>query len=304
MPQLKVSRREFLGTSLALAGATTIMSQRRERKLSLSVRVAEAFDSKEKSTLAIDQLIDLARSNGHRALCMRASQAGIHSPRETVAEMRRKIDRAGLVVSMVTGDFNVPSNNDQGPDGLRRITPYLDLAEAFGSNLIRICMKKEEDILWAQGASDEAKERGIRLAHQSHCASLFETVEGSLRTLQAVGRANFGIIYEPANWMIAGQDYGRKTIQRLRPYLFNVYVQNHRLTPEGKASVTTWNRGVVRLEHIGLWETGGVDFSEVFAGLDTVGYQGFVTVHQAFAGIMPVEEAVEKSSRYLRKFTS
>ena len=47
---------------------------------------------------------------------------------------------------MVTGDLAVPRNNEHGPDGLRNITPYLDLCEAFGADLIRICMKKDEDI--------------------------------------------------------------------------------------------------------------------------------------------------------------
>ncbi len=272
-------------------------------KLSLSVRVAEAFDRKDRVTMSADELVALARANGYQAICMRASLAGIQSPPELIKEVRRKIDQAGLVVSMVTGDIAVPSNNEQGPDGLRQITPYLDLAEAFGANLIRICMKKDEDIGWARKASDEARERKIRLAHQSHCASLFETVEGSLRVLRAVNRPNFGIIYEPANWLVAGQDYGRKTIQRLQPFLFNVYVQNHLLTPAGKAAVETWTRGRVPLDHIGLWEKGGVNFEEVFAGLETAGYRGFVTVHQAFAGLMPVEEAARRSRDYLQRFT-
>jgi sugar phosphate isomerase/epimerase len=172
-------------------------------RLSLSVRVAEKFDNKEESSLTIDQLIELARTNGYAALCMRASQAGIHTAAETVREMSGKIHGAGLAVSMVTGDFAVPRNDDHGPDGLRKITPYLDLAEAFQSNLIRVCMKKDEDIEWAQKAADEAKERGIRLAHQAHDASMFETVVGSLEVLKKVGRENFGLIYEPANWMIA-----------------------------------------------------------------------------------------------------
>ncbi len=296
---LSLARRSLLGGVAAILAARW-SGARQGMRLSLSVRVAEAFDNKEKSTKTIDELITLAKSVGYEALCMRASQAGIQTPPEIVRAMRRKIDRAGLRVSMVTGDFAVPSNNEQGPAGLRRIRPYLDLAESFGADLIRVCMKKDEDIPWAQRAADEARERGIRLAHQSHCASLFETVEGSLRVLQAVGRANFGIIYEPANWMIAGQDYGRATIRRLRPYLCNVYIQNHRLTPEGKAAVETWTRGRVALDHIGVWERGGVDAGEMFAGLKEIGYTGYVTVHQAFGDVMPVEEAVRRSYAYLK----
>jgi sugar phosphate isomerase/epimerase len=298
MPQ-KTSRREFL-VGTAAFGCNPLHAAPAMR-LSLSVRVAEAFDNKEKSTMSFGALVALAQKYGYDALCMRASQAGIQTSRDVIQEMRRNLDRAHLPVSMVTGDFAVPSNNDQGPGLLRKITPYLDLAEAFGARLIRVCMKKDEDIVWAQRASDEAKERNIRLAHQSHCASLFETVDGSLRVLKAVDRPNFGIIYEPANWLISAQDYGRATIHKLKPYLFNVYVQNHRLAPKGKAAVVTWTRGKVPLDHIGVWEEGGVDFGEVFAGLRNVNYQGYVTVHQAFGDVMPVEEAVRKSAGYLRK---
>jgi sugar phosphate isomerase/epimerase len=162
-------------------------------------------------------------------------------------------------------------------------------------------MKKQEDVAAARRASDEARERGIRLAHQSHASSLFETVQGSLQVLKAVDRPNFGIIYEPANWFIVGEDYGRSTIAKLRPYLFNVYVQNHRLNPAGPASVGTWRRGTVGLDHIGIWESGGVDFSEVLAGLRDAGYTGYITVHQAFGDVMPVEEAVRRSGEYLRR---
>jgi sugar phosphate isomerase/epimerase len=262
--------------------------------------VAESFENKEKANLTIDHLIALAKKHGYSALCMRASQCGVQSPPDVVRAMKSKIDSAGLPVSMVTGDFAVPSNNDRGPDGLRKITPYLDLAQTFGATLIRVCMKKKEDIVWAQRAADEAKERKIRLAHQSHCASLFETVDGSVETLKEIGRTNFGLIYEPANWMISGQDYGKAAIRKVKPWIFNVYIQNHRLNPQGKASVATWTKGTVPLDHIGVWENGGVNADEMFGELRAIGYNGYVTVHQAFANIMPVEEAVKRSAAYLQ----
>jgi len=291
----KPTRRAFLtgAAGSALAASDSAM------KLSLSVRVAEAFDNKERSSMTIEELIRLAKDNGYQALCMRASQAGIQSPPELIAESSRKIRAAGLAVSMVTGDFAVPKNDDHGPDGLRNIKPYLDLADAFHSKLIRICMKKDEDIPWARRAADQARERGIRLAHQSHCASLFETVDGSLRVLKAVARENFGLIYEPANWMISGEDYGPAAIKRIKPFLFNVYVQNHRLDPQGTASVVTWKKGPVRLNHIGIWEPGGGDFDAVMKALRQEKYSGFVTVHQAFEGVMSVGEAVKRSAQYL-----
>ena len=144
MKSSRTTRREFIGTSVGLAGAgwtaACSAAERKEAlptkakgegeggmKLSLSVRVAEAFGSKEHSSMTIEQLIGLARQNGYQALCMRASQAGIHSTPEHIRQTRLQIKQAGLDVSMVTGDFAVPRNDEHGPDGLRNITPYLDL---------------------------------------------------------------------------------------------------------------------------------------------------------------------------------
>ena len=310
------SRRDFLGAAVGVSaiglggGCSTAREQdaplpphRAAMKLSLSVRVAESFHDKEKSEMTLDELISLAKSVGYQAMCMRASQLGVHTPGERVQEAAEKIARSGLAVSMVTGDFAVPRNDEHGPDGLRHITPYLDLAETLGADLIRICMKKDEDIEWARKASDEAAERNIRLAHQAHSASLFETVAGSERVLKAVGRANFGIIYEPANWMLAGQNYGPETIKRLAAYIFNVYVQNHRLNPDGQAALTTWTKGRVPVDHIGIWDTGGVDFDSVFEGLHAIGYAGYVTVHQAFGGIMSITDAVTRSHQLLKAYS-
>ena len=302
-----MTRRTFVATSLA-AGCASAPEPETESEtlspskmtLSMSVRVAESFSNKKESSMTIEELIALAKTQDYQALCMRASTAGIHSAKQVISEYSGKIDEAGLKVSMVTGDFVVPMNNDEGPSGLRNITPYLDLAESFGSDLIRICMKKEEDIEWAQRASDEALERGIRLAHQSHCNSMFETVESAVDVLTRVGKENFGIIYEPANWFVAGEAYGRDGIERVRPWIMNVYVQNHRLNPDGEAQLVTWKSGPVGVDHIGIWEQGGVNFEEVFATLGEIGYEGYVTVHQAFEGVMTVKDAVDKSAKYLR----
>lgn len=301
MPE--ATRRWFLQSCVAALAVPRVLAAGRGMKLSLSVRIAEAPGSKEKTVMDLDSLIRVARQNGYQALCMRASQAGTHTPPDAVREMQRKIRAAGLAVSMVTGDFPIVYNNTEGPQCLRNIAPYLDLAETFGADLIRVCMKKDEDIPWAQRAADQARERRVRLAHQSHIESLFETVEGSLRVLRAVGRPNFGLIYEPANLLACGQPYGREALEKFAPHLFNVYVQNHRVHAGGRTVQKTWVRGEVRLDPIPLWEKGGVNFEEVFAGLAAVGYRGWVTVHQAYAEIMPPEEAAARSARYLKPST-
>ncbi len=268
-------------------------------KLSLSVRVAESFNNKRESAIPLEELARIAADAGYEALCMRASVVGVHSPVGTAERVKGTVSEQGLTISMVTADFPVPENSDEGPNSLRNITTSLDLAEALGADLIRICMKKEEDIGHARRAADEARERGIRLAHQSHTRSLFETVEGSVAVLREVGRPNFGIIYEPANLALCGQAYGESTLRAFQPWLFNVYMQNHTPEPDGLQPMETWTRGMVNSTLRPLDAPGGIEFAAIFDGLRTIGYDGYVTMHQAFGGDMTPAEATRRTAKFL-----
>ena len=261
-------------------------------KLSLSVRVAEA-PCKTRLHLPLEQLINVAITNGYDAICMRASCGGVQTPADELQRQADLIHDAGLSVSMVTADFDVPLNNAQGPDSLRDIRPSLDIAEIFGCDLIRICMKNAGDIPHAIHSVQLAHDRNIRLAHQCHTSSLFEQVDPMLDITAQINHTSFGIIYEPANLMLNGESYLADTLELLQPHLLNVYVQNHRLDPNGPESLPTFCRGDVRFHHMELWEEGGVDFGGVFSGLATVEYDGYFTIHQA-QGI----ETVDDLARY------
>src|SRR5262245_7759939 len=247
-------------------------------KLSLSVRVAEEFLSKEKARMPLPELADLAVAAGYDAVCMRASQVGIHSAADMVERTEAVLQARGLSVSMVTGDFDIVYNNDQSPACLRQIEPYLQLAARLRAPLIRVALKTETDIPYAQRAADQAARYDIKLVHQCHTQSLFETVEGIERTLQRIERANFGLIYEPANLELCGQAYGSQTVQRLAPWIFNVYLQNQALKPNGKLALNTWCRGLVRFDLIPIHQRNSIDFESVFAGLAAIDYRGPVTV--------------------------
>ena len=270
-------------------------------KLSASLRIAETFLNKRSSAMELQEFAKIAKRSGYSAVCMRASQLGIQTQLEEVREKKEILSTLGLAVSMVTGDFPIPENHDQkGPEALRNIDPYLDLAETLGCDLLRICMKSEDDIRWAQVAADAAKERHISIAHQCHTKSLFERVDDAIQVIKLVGRSNFGIIYEPANLELCGQDYGRRTIESLQPYIKNVYLQNQVLDVAGIDTIDTWARGGVAFNQIPMWQSGGVDFPLIIDVLNDIGYSGYVTVHQAFGGICGAEQAIVNSARYLR----
>ncbi len=265
------------------------------------MRVAEDMFDKRKAALSLEDMARMAKDSGFHAVCMRASQVGTQTPLEVVREKRQFLESLGLTVSMATGDFPIPENNERGPDALRNITPYLDLAEALNCDLLRICMKKDGDIEWAQRASDEAAERNIRLAHQSHHNSLFELAERSVEVIRQVGRPNFGIIYEPANLELCGEDYGADTIRMFEPYLMNVYLQNQVIKRGGDTVVETWNAGRVEFDQVPIWDGRGIDFPHIMDALSEIGYEGYVTVHQASAGVEGgPAAAITENARYLR----
>jgi len=250
--------------------------------------------------MGIEELSVLARAGGYSALCMRCSQVGVDDDPDIVECVKAALAGSNLAVSMVTGDLDIPVNTNRAQMALRNITPHLDLAEALSCDLIRVAMKAWTDIPWAKRAADEAAERGIRLAHQSHTCTLFETVDMSLRVLRDVGRDNFGIIYEPSNLATCGQEYGAEVLRAFQPHLFNVYFQNMWLHPDGNSTIETWVNGPVTFDLVPFGDTRGVDFLAILATLDEIGYDGFATVHHNVADGLDVEAGTREFANYLR----
>jgi sugar phosphate isomerase/epimerase len=267
-------------------------------KLSLSIRIVEA-PCKTRLLVPLEEVIQIAAECGYDAICMRASGVGTQTPPDELYRAGEWVRQAGLRVSMVTADFNVPLNNDHGPDGLRDIDPTLDVAGALECDLVRVCLQHPADIAAARSAVSGARKRGIRLAHQCHTASLFEQVGPMLQMVEQIDRSHFGLIYEPANLMLCGESYGADTLLRLKPHLMNVYFQNHRLDPRGPVELETFCLGPRRFHHLPLWEAGGVDYGLVFDGLRQIGYTGYLTIHQA-EGIQTAGDARQFASRCAR----
>jgi sugar phosphate isomerase/epimerase len=265
------------------------------------VRIVEAA-CKTKLNLPFAELVSIAAETGYDAVCMRASAGGVQMPLGELRRMREMVEAHGLHVSMVTADSDVPLNNDNGPNSLRDIGPSLEVAEALGCDLIRVCLKTDADIPYAREAARQAADYGIRLAHQCHTTSIFEQVDQIFTNIEAISQPNFGLIYEPANLMLCGESYGADTLRRLAPHMMNVYIQNHRLDDDGPGLLPTYCRGEVRFHHLPVWEKGGVDTAAVFDGLMEIDWAGHFTIHQA-EGIETADDArvyAERCAEFIR----
>ncbi len=261
-------------------------------KLSLSVRIAESPKRKDVAAVPIEILAPRAATAGFAGLSMRASVVDIDSPPDRVRQARALLNELGLGVSMVTGDLALAVNNAEAPNALRRIAPYLDLAEGLGCPLLRVMMHHEDDIDFARRAADEAAERGVALSHQMHWGTMFETVDGALDVLARIGRPNFGVTYEPANLLACGEDYGPDAIERLAPHLRNAYFQNMRLDPESPVLFPTRCTGPVAVRFLALDDPSGIDPRPLVEALRQVGYEGWFSVHQPLLDGETVDDAI------------
>lgn len=266
-------------------------------KLSLSVRIAESPSRKDLAVVPIEELAPLARAAGFSGLSMRASALSVDSPPERVRAARAQLDRLGLAVSMVMGNVALAANTPDAPDCLRNIAPHLDLAEALGARLVRVMIHGDDDIPHVQRAADQAAERGLTLAQQTHWGTLCETVDESLDIVRRVGRRNFGITYEPANLLACGADYGPDSIARLAPHLVNVYFQNIRLDPAGRYVFKSRRNGPAKLEFVELDDPGGIDVRPLVAALKKAGYDGWFSVHQPLRDGQTLPDAIAEASR-------
>ena len=271
-------------------------------RASLSVRIAESADRKDVAAVPIETLAPLAKELGYQGICMRASVLSIGSPSERVFEVKRLLDELGLDVSMVTGDLALAANTGlDATNMVRDVTPYLDLAERLDARLLRVMLRSPADIPWAQRAADAAAERGMRLAHQMHWGTLFETVEDALTTVQLVNRPRgFGVTYEPANLLLCGDDWGPEAIERLAPHIVNVYFQNIALDPESATTWPTFRRGPVRYRYVAFNDPSGTDVRVVVDALKTIGYDGWFTVHQPLQAGQTVADAAREAANALK----
>ncbi len=250
-------------------------------KLSLSVRIAEGFLSKEIPTMPLEQVADIALEAGYKAICMRASQIGVQSSAMEVAAATKALEARNLPVSMVTGNFDIVYNNDAGPEALRNITPHLELAKSLEAPMVRVALKTKDDIPAAREAANRAEGEGIRLVHQCHNQSFFETVDQIEETLAAIDHPNFGLIFEPANLELCGEAYGAEVVRRLAPWICNVYLQNQHIHAAGAITLAPWCCGPVNFDIIPIHQQGGIDFPSVIRELKEINYEGPLTVHQS-----------------------
>jgi len=243
-------------------------------KLGLSGRIIETADGYQ---MATTEFIRFAAEIGYQ--CVELRPRGQVTPETTddeVAEIRSALNETDTVCAFVT--FSGPQTEESMP-ALQRMC---EITTRLACPSIRVGVS---EVSWVRRACDLAAEHGLKLVSQTHTGTPLETVEGALETCEQVARDNFGVAYEPGNFVLAGRDYGLPALQQLGEKLFSVSLQNIKPVPEveGKGVITYRGRGFRRCK---IGDPEGVDFEEVFEALHAVGYEGYATLIEPISDVM------------------
>ncbi len=273
-------------------------------KTSLSCRITELSDNKEKSFLNINSLIEMAVKNGFKGISLRPSVISSKSPKQDIFAIKKLFNFHDIKVSMVTSNIHIAKNDKFASDNLRNITPCLNLAETLETSLVRIMIKSNDDIIYAQRSLDEAYERGITLTQQTHWGTLAETIEGTLDLIKRINRKNFGITYEPANLMASGSEFGIEALKKLLPHVVNFYFQNIAFDKNGPHVFKTNTKGNVNIRYIHLNDKDGILIQPLIKLLKEREFKGWFTVHQPLINKQTVHSAIKEASNLLVPFKS
>ncbi len=255
-------------------------------KLGLSGRIIE--ESGPSYRMPVSDFIAKAAEIGYRGVELRSGQLDHETSDEQVAEIAQALTTNNVACAFANCLVAQTPENTQN---LRRMA---EVARSLAAPYLRM---GAGDIEWVQQACDISVEFEVSIIVQIHTNTPLETVEGALRVCEQVDRPNFGLTYEPANFVLAGRDYGQQALEQLGDKLFNVSLQNLKPvdTTEGEGVIAHQQRGFVRCRPD---DPEGVNFDKVFGALKAVGYNGYATLIEP---ISPVMDNLEMAAAYYDK---
>ena len=271
-------------------------------KISISSRITEQSNNKEKSFLSLDSFIKLASKNKFDGISLRPSMISTHSSKYLVNQAQKLFKVNNMKVSMITSNIHLAKNDELASDILKNITPTLDLAEKLKTSLIRIMIKNSDDIFYAKKALDEAKERNLKLVQQTHWGTLAETLDETVTLIKTINRQNFGITFEPANLMACGSDFNNNALNQLLPHTENFYFQNIILDKKGKHIFPTTHNGDVKVKYVSLDNSKGLNVFSFLDFLKEKKYDKWFTIHQPLLEDQTVELAIENASKLFLQY--
>ena len=223
-------------------------------RLSLSGRLVESGGG---TIIAVREFLDLAGACGYDAVDLRATQLGPETAEAELDALRKGLAENELAV------FEGAYRGTLDGEGAGAFSRFAGLIADVGGEGIRC----GGDLATLKRAAQIAAPHGVRVLYQMHTGGPFETIASAAEAVAEVGEANFGVMPEPANLLLAGQTFAEEMFEPLRGHIFGVHVQTIEVRPDAESSLRLADGTEVKYGRVTYEANTQIDFATFFAAL-------------------------------------
>jgi 5-deoxy-glucuronate isomerase len=251
--------------------------------------------------------LQAATDNRYDAVELRSTHISHNMDMEQIRDVRSEILRRNLKVGALScfcGNYGM-LEEDECQNAFDIFTKYVNLAELFDTPYVRVwpawidSAKASQEIWsrtvrWMRRSGEYAACHGKSIIMEMHHGTLCDCAESALYLLDAIGLKNVGLTWDPVNLYQVPTDYGRQAIRAIGKHIFNVHIKDIvALTSDSEPGCFSYGyyaRHIGRFTKVAQPEEdsryfahrrihqGGIDWMDVFKGLDEIGYKGYITV--------------------------
>jgi sugar phosphate isomerase/epimerase len=204
-------------------------------------------------------------------------------------------ERLGLRIANLgsyCGDDFASEDPEAREQALAETKAVIDAAAHCGARSIRIRAGRPEDpalidrmVPYYQRAAEHAEARGVYMGIENHGGPISGNPALCAELFRRVGSPYAGVLYEPCNLAVAGEDYQR-AFEVMKDYVTHVHIKD-----------TYEIDGRMRFVWLG---TGVIDFRWVVANLEGIGYGGDLAIEYE-VDVEPPETGVAKWLDWFQK---
>jgi sugar phosphate isomerase/epimerase len=242
-------------------------------------------------------------------------QARSHIPpestREDISRIKDVVRSHGLEVPVIYSNLSGGYARGTAEESRKKadlIERYAEWASEIGASMIchspggpapdqAEAADYERAADWISRVAEALSRYRVRLIMEIHHGGLVETVDSSLRLMSLIPKDNVGLILDPGNMAIAGDDYGANAVKRLGHHLFHVHSKDV-LFFDSKPADQPTGQYKGRIFAVGLMGHGSVDHRPAYEALIKNGYTGYVSLEAQPAGEDPQRIALHEYTMF------
>ena len=229
---------------------------------------------------AVD-FIQMAAHTGYDGVGLRPWQVGPDTTAEELAAVREALAATGLSIASLTMTHDA-------------VAATVPLARELGVRVLQVSGEPAQ-------LADAAKllDDDMRLGPQMHTRGEFETVALAAQTLKDIGDPRVGVVVEPANLAMAGEEWSDALLAPIAGDIIGCNLQS--IEPGGgDAHVKLRDGTEVPFQRVPARENSQADFPTFFGILRSAGYDGYVNVIEPQSPDYSIQDLARATADSLR----